>query len=379
MRKLFLIPLMIVLVSGLVLGGCAKPAPAPAPTPAPSPAPAPTPAPAVKPVPSPAPSGVVELALNLQVAPVHSRWVGAIEPWTKEVAKQTNGRVKMVPYFSGALSSPDKIFDSIITGTADMGEFSVARIPGQAPLLSTLPDCALAGFHSKGFNLMELYNKFPVLQKELKDVKMLFLAAGFQEEIATIKKPLNGISDFKGLKMNVLSGEVAINKMAALGASTEHLNTNDAYMALEKGVVDGSQATYELMVSRKWGDVLKHTTVNLTIGGGVPFAVGMNWNKWNSLPPDIQKIFEELSGDYAYKLFAGYWWDSTLAAQKQFREKFGGTVYHWSPQDIAKVNELWKPAIEKWITQMEGKGFPAREIVESYWQLREKYKVPDPF
>ena len=31
MKKLFLIPLVIVLVSGLILGGCAKPAPAPAP------------------------------------------------------------------------------------------------------------------------------------------------------------------------------------------------------------------------------------------------------------------------------------------------------------------------------------------------------------
>ena len=35
MRKLFLIPLMIVIVCGLVFGGCAEPAPAPAPAPKP--------------------------------------------------------------------------------------------------------------------------------------------------------------------------------------------------------------------------------------------------------------------------------------------------------------------------------------------------------
>ena len=38
MKKFLLVPLVIVLVTGLILGGCAKPAPAPAPAPAPPPA-----------------------------------------------------------------------------------------------------------------------------------------------------------------------------------------------------------------------------------------------------------------------------------------------------------------------------------------------------
>lgn len=54
MKKLFLIPLIVLLAASLVLGSCAKPEPEPTPTPAPAPAPAPTPAPA--PVPAPAPA-----------------------------------------------------------------------------------------------------------------------------------------------------------------------------------------------------------------------------------------------------------------------------------------------------------------------------------
>ena len=41
MKKLFLTLVVVVLMSGLILGGCAEPAPAPAPAPAPTPAPAP--------------------------------------------------------------------------------------------------------------------------------------------------------------------------------------------------------------------------------------------------------------------------------------------------------------------------------------------------
>ena len=43
MKRLFLIPLIIVLAVGLVLGGCGKEAPAPAPSPSPTPTPTSTP------------------------------------------------------------------------------------------------------------------------------------------------------------------------------------------------------------------------------------------------------------------------------------------------------------------------------------------------
>lgn len=56
MKNRLLIPLMIVLIAGLLLGSCAEPeAPAPAPAPSPAPAPEPSPAPAPEPEPAPAP------------------------------------------------------------------------------------------------------------------------------------------------------------------------------------------------------------------------------------------------------------------------------------------------------------------------------------
>jgi len=44
-KRMILVPLLIILVGALILGGCAEPAPAPAPTPAPTPAPGPPPGP----------------------------------------------------------------------------------------------------------------------------------------------------------------------------------------------------------------------------------------------------------------------------------------------------------------------------------------------
>jgi len=57
-KKYLLIPVVVVVMIGLILAGCAKPAPAPAPAPAPSPAPAPAPAPAP-------PAGPAEIHLGM--------------------------------------------------------------------------------------------------------------------------------------------------------------------------------------------------------------------------------------------------------------------------------------------------------------------------
>ncbi|MFC2007832.1 ABC transporter substrate-binding protein [Chloroflexota bacterium] len=56
MKRLFLFAVAVILVSGLILSGCAQQAPAPAPTPTPSPAPTPSPTPAPAPTPTPAPA-----------------------------------------------------------------------------------------------------------------------------------------------------------------------------------------------------------------------------------------------------------------------------------------------------------------------------------
>ncbi len=92
--------------------------------------------------------------------------------------------------------------------------------------------------------------------------------------------------------MNALGGGIEAGKIQALGASVVSLNVNDVYQALEKGVVDGSSTNWELMTSRKFSDYLKYTTVGIELSGEQRFYMIINLKKWNSLPPDIQKVFQ---------------------------------------------------------------------------------------
>ena len=107
MKRLFLLPLAILLVVTLIFGGCAKPAPAPTPTPAPAPAPAPTPAP-VKPAPTPAPAPpapapvprIKDLVFEtVEIGSGNYMLAAAMaEMWNKYVEEPTELRVMPRPY-----------------------------------------------------------------------------------------------------------------------------------------------------------------------------------------------------------------------------------------------------------------------------------------
>jgi len=95
MKRAFLVAMAIVLVTGLVLSGCAQPAPVPAPKP-PPPAPAPAP--------PPAPEPVLPKVLTYETAQVGSApyavAVGMAEIWKKYVKQPQPVKVMVEPYVS---------------------------------------------------------------------------------------------------------------------------------------------------------------------------------------------------------------------------------------------------------------------------------------
>ena len=57
-----------------------------------------------------------------------------MEEWKKEVEKRTDGKVKVQTFPGGTLLPPKNIFDGVITGTADIGNFAMSYQPGRFPV-----------------------------------------------------------------------------------------------------------------------------------------------------------------------------------------------------------------------------------------------------
>lgn len=316
----------------------------------------------------------IELTFNTPLPPVHTRWSQALAVWCKELEKRTMGRIKVTPYFSETLSPLKDCYDSVVKGMADFGESWFGSKPGQFPILESI--LSLNSPHILMRNptkaIMELYKTFPAIREELKQAKVLGLHAGTPLcNVTTTRRVVRTLSDLKGLKLNVTRNSLVMAKWKALGLSVVNLAMGDVYMGLQRGVLDGTHANYEILIGRRWGELVKHATFVLNDGYPTFFFV-MNLDKWNKLPADIQKIIEELSGDYLTEFFGNYWWNKEQSSKQQWEKEMGGHSYSLSKEELEQVNKIVTPIIDEHISKMESKGVHIREI---YKRLNEIEKT----
>jgi TRAP-type C4-dicarboxylate transport system substrate-binding protein len=316
----------------------------------------------------------IELSLNMIIPPIHMRWLNVEKPWVEELEKRTGGRIKIMPHFAASLTSPQDNFDSVITGIADMALGITHATPGrflmdQALWLSK-PDKIIK---NPGYVYWQLYKKFPELQAEYSEVHVLFLFASPWEGIAGAKKPILKIGDLKGMKMFSAGGWPA-KVLSALGATPINMPLAEVVMAIEKGVIDGAGGPYELLVSRKYGEVLKHFT-DVNVVGYTQFYMVMSKSKWDSLPKDIQKIFNEMSGEYAIRLEDEGNWKINEDAKEIAAKEMGVKFYDLPPEEMAKFVGAVQPVEDAFATELESKGLPGKKLMKEWDRLQDEYGI----
>ena len=215
----------------------------------------------------------------------------------------------------------------------------------------------------------ELYEKY--MQKEYADIKLLWLATTDPAMIHTSKKLIKTTKDLKGLRV----GTAVPQRMAVLrtwGASPANVTTPDFYDTLQKGMIDGVFLNFSGVKDFRLGEQLKYSTA--VRGGGITVgAVGMNLRKWNSLPPDIQKIINEITG-LNKSVQSGGAWDDNARAGIEYIKKGGNEIY--DPPTTEK--QLWfntaRPVCDNWVADINKKGLPGKMIYEDAVSLLQKYE-----
>jgi len=357
-HKLLTLVLAVAVIVSLVVVGCAKPAPAPAPAPTPAPAPAPSPA---KPI---------ELTISSWM-PAKSVDTAIAEEWIKMVEERTEGRVHFTLYTAGALGAMKDHYDMAISGIADITFHTLSNNPGRHPIseIFELP-FMVPSAEVGGKVFWQLYQEFPEIQAEFNEVKVLGLGTIDPWNFHTTKAPIRTMDDLKGLKLRVPGG-YASNALELLGATPVGIPVPELYLSIQKGVVDGTIMGWEGVKSFKLYELINYST-------GLDFTtlsqgLFMNWDSWNSLPPDIQKIIGEELGTTWWatekgKLFHDQW----AGEGKKLAAEHGDQIYQLPPDEREKWIEAILPIREKWVGDMEAKGVPAREILARALELSEK-------
>jgi len=285
----------------------------------------------------------------------------------KEIEKRTNGRVKISYFPGGTLTKPRVCYDGVVKGISDIGMSCFAYTRGRFPVMEAV-DLPF-GYKSGKIATRVAYEFFKKMQpEELSDVKVLVVHA-HGPGILAAKKDVNSLSDIKGMKIRCTGLSSKLAKY--LGAAPVAMPQNQAYEALQKGVVEGTFCPIEVLKGWKQGEVIDHVIETKALGYTTAMFVVMNKKKYNSLPPDIKKVFDEVAEEWVD--VHGDVWDYADRAGLKFVIELGKNIHGLSPAQEKKWVQSISPVILEYQTKMEKKGLPGKKAVKILRDLVAKY------
>lgn len=300
----------------------------------------------------------IKLTFNNYFPPTHVA-SQLSESFCKEIEKRTNGEVVITHYAGGQLLKAPEVYEGVVLGIADIGFSNLAYTRGMFPEMEM---CDLPLGMPSAWVATHVVNRFyqKYKPKEFSKAKMLFFAGCGPNLVSTTQKPIKTLEDLKGQTVRA-TGRIA-DTAQALGATSRSIPIVDTYESVNKNVISGVMLPLETMITFRLGEVLKYCTADWQVGNIYTFYTVMNQKKWNKLPDNIKKIFEEVSAEWVEKSAQG-WNNIDLAGLDYFKNK-GGQMILLDDSETSRWNAAVEPVIKQYIAEMSEKGLSSVKDLE---------------
>lgn len=291
--------------------------------------------------------------------------------FAQEIEKRTGGRVQITVFQGGSLLTGPAMLEGVKKGIADMGNWTTVYSPGAFPFssIAELPVTAESQWVSS-YAMYDFVTKYAD-KEEWKDLKVLTTCGTILPQvIGTGKKPVRTLEDLRGLSLRTNDADIT----TALGATVKNLPMAEVYDGISKGVIDGVHANLEPFKSWRLAEVVKYITINTSpLQNYMLWANLMNKKKWDSLPPDIQKIIIEVGREYTGKL--GLTWDDQCVEGLQYARSLGVSIYVLPKEEKERWTKAIASVTEARLKKLSERGLPQKEIEEAwtYYKSRVEY------
>ncbi|MEQ5778114.1 MULTISPECIES: TRAP transporter substrate-binding protein [unclassified Thalassospira] len=321
----------------------------------------------------------ITLKISHYLPPSHGFQKDFLEPWAKQLEEKTNGKVEVKIYdATSAFGKIDRQADQVRAGVIDMA-VGLNGIPrDRYPAASIIEMPFLVKYADSGSETLWNLYKEGMLGSDYKDFKVLALFTHEGGLIHTLDKPVRSLDDLKGLRLRTPSPAVSA-MLESYGASPVGLPPSAIYENLQKGNIDGLVTTWDLVNAVKANELLKyHTDAGAYVAG---FYFLMNQKKFESLPEDVRKAIDEISGDPLVAKF-GDWWDKWEAAGKADAVKHGNEIIEIDDKTRAEWKDAVQPMIKDYLEGLKAKGVKDPEAIykraqELVAQFDTKYHAGD--
>lgn len=296
------------------------------------------------------------------------------EWFAEKIKERTGGNIQIKLFYSGALGKSNEILPLVSKGAVDMGAvvqgYFTSNLPFAA-MTNSLPmtffdpetamDAAIALEKTNPSQIAEFKknNIKPLVYRWLPNYKLI------------CTKPVRTMEDLKKLKVRTF-GNYMPKMFAAIGVTPVNVLPTENYEALKRGTMDCSYLTNANFLAYKLHEVAKYI-INVKFGGIHAYFLAMNLDKFNALPPKVQKLFVE-TGMEATKYSTEVTKSAEAAALKTMVSQ-GAQVIDFQDQD--KLNKAVPNMVDLWIGEMAKIGLEkeAREYakeVMAYYNAHKK-------
>ena len=296
-----------------------------------------------------------------------------LEPWAQSIMDASGGRIAIEIFPSMTLGGkPPQLPRQVRDGVVDIAWIVNAYAAGQFPRTEVFE---LPGVHqgrSAAVNMAMETMYEGELGKDFKGVVALFQHVHSGQAIHMADELVRSPADLAGKKIRIPS-RTGSWVLEALGANPVKTSVGEIPAALAKKVVDGALIPFEIIPPLK---IHEQTKFQIEGPGGkrlgtTSFSVIINEDRWNGLPDDIRKIFEDASGrDWHAKV--GDIWDGADEFGIKMATDSGNEHVQLSEEEWAAFEAAVAPVAERWIAEMSEKGIDGQALYDQAVELVSK-------
>ena len=297
------------------------------------------------------------------------------EPWCAAIDKDSGGRLKCQMYPSLQLGgTPAQIADQVKNGVSDVGWTSPSYSTGRFPRTEALelPFILPVGGLSGARAMWEYTEKNGM--EDFKDFKLLAMFSGTNLVISTSSKPVLAPEDLKGLKLRSPSRFAALF-LSSQGGTPVNMPVAAVTEGIQKGVVDGAMAPWEVLPVTKIDEVTKYHMVgesHLPGFGQTPLAILMNKQKYEGLPADLKAVIDKNSG-VTLSEKAGKVWDQGNEDAKKSLATRGNKILVIKQDVYDGMLKASGPVEADWIKQATARGLDGAKLAADVHAIGKKY------
>lgn len=312
-------------------------------------------------------AAAADLELKMQFAsPDGTPWNAMDRRFAAQLEAITDNRAKVVFFPPNSVTPFKDWLQATGSGLLDIGFVWHPVLPGKFPQLELLTLPGLAKNQTIASTVYwRLREKYPALGG-------LFTPEDNVVEIATFvamgahihsKEPVATLADLKG-KVFAAQDASGVEALQKLGASASVMVGPDAYLALQRGAVDGVLCAWGWVNNFKLNEVTTHhTLVNLNPG---TYSTVMNKDAHDKLTDDEKKHLADLLPVYFFN-------NTTDGAAQAMSAIPPENIHTLSAADQETLATTMRPMWDAWVQKANAKGMPGQEILDEAVRLMKLY------